>query len=239
MTTFLFVLLADETPETYGKGVKFLAVLGGAVVGGFLVGFLCSLMARALSGQKMNAWALRIVRILGAIISGWIMWWFIFGPGGGFGWPGGPGTGPGTNHTGTGKDGPTQPKQDKDQPPVKDKGETPAGSADPLRIEVLSDKIVNELDPKALAAKRWFAVLTENKRELRNLEELKKEIVARREQKPPLKQILITIYQDSPDESTPRVNDLTNWIREKQEAAKKTDTPLDLEIIKSGKPTPR
>src|SRR5262249_55509658 len=118
MTTFLFVLLADETPETYGKGVKFLAVLGGAVVGGFLVGFLCSLMARALSGQKMNAWALRIVRILGAIISGWIMWWFIFGPGGGFGWPGGPGTGPGTNHTGTGKDGPPHPQQHQDQPPV-------------------------------------------------------------------------------------------------------------------------
>lgn len=76
--------------------VKILAVVGGGVAGGLGLGLLAQLSARAFSTKKMPPWPLRIVRLLGGVICGWLVALWLFGGGGaGIGGMGGWGFGSG------------------------------------------------------------------------------------------------------------------------------------------------
>src|SRR5262249_10878041 len=86
--------------EGLGTGagpVKVLAVVGGATLGAFLVGFVVQALARLLTTQKVPPWPLMGVRLLGAIVAGWLVALWVFGEGGGgLGGPGGRGFGSGS-----------------------------------------------------------------------------------------------------------------------------------------------
>src|SRR5262245_7662100 len=114
-----WLLLGDAAP-TVNLGLpdigmlllKWLAVIGGAALGGLLSGLLLQLLGRALFHRAIPKPALKLVRLLGAVALGLLVWFWVFGAGGmgglggsgGF-WPfgakSGPGSGTGTSAEGT------------------------------------------------------------------------------------------------------------------------------------------
>jgi hypothetical protein len=82
--------------ERLGIVVRGLAVVGGAVLGGFGIGALVQVGAKLLSGQTVPRPALHMIRALAALATGWIAFLLIAGTGGsGLGGPGGDGILPG------------------------------------------------------------------------------------------------------------------------------------------------
>jgi hypothetical protein len=102
--------------EALGFGAKVLAVVGGAVLGAWLVGLAVRLLVKALSGQTVPNGALMVVRLLAAVACGWLVAILLFGgTGTGWGFFGG---------GGNGKDG-TAKNKDQDTPGPKDEKKTP------------------------------------------------------------------------------------------------------------------
>jgi len=99
MTEYLSPLAVDT--ERLGIVVRGLAVVGGAVLGGFGVGAAVQGGAKLLSGQKVPRGALQMIRALAALATGWIAFLIIAGSGGsGLGGPGGDGFLPGGDGSG-------------------------------------------------------------------------------------------------------------------------------------------
>src|SRR5262249_55453378 len=80
------------TPDNAGQQIlKVLAVICCAAPGGFLGGLVLQLRARGLSNSKVRPWMLTTIRVLSAIVVGWLAALILFrGEGTG---PGGPGAG--------------------------------------------------------------------------------------------------------------------------------------------------
>jgi len=169
--------------------VKLLAVAGGATFGWLAIGFLASLLRRALGVGSVPRLPLLVARALGAAVAGVAIWLWVFGHGGaGIGGPGGtsvggaPGSGKGTS-------------QDKPRP-------TPLAS--PNRANTLS---IVMLGGDAVQEDRFYQILGEKK--ALTLKELK-ELIRQRQ----AKGIEITITGDSVAKETPPVTGLQEWARQ-------------------------
>ena len=69
-----------------------LAIIGGAAVGGLLIGWLGKLFVRLLTTKPMPPWATSVLRVGGGVVSGWLVYLMVFGGGGSsVGGPGGSG----------------------------------------------------------------------------------------------------------------------------------------------------
>jgi hypothetical protein len=195
--------------EHVGYLEKGLAVLGGAVVGGFLVGLLVRFLVKALSAQKVPPKIMLIVRLLGAVAAGWLVALWVWGGGGpGIGGSGGIGFG-----GGTGGNKPPATESHKDQV-RSDKGEN-AGREGVLRVEVLTNLAVEKLLGKeAVRAQRYYHVLSTEEKDLLTLDELKEIIRKRAKEQPPPRRLDIVTGPESPVPELPRVNDLTRWAKD-------------------------
>ena len=91
----------DLPPNDIGSWViRVLAIAGGGAIGGLLVGWITQVLARLLTTKPVPRGPLNIVRLLGAIIAGWLVALLMVPGLGGLGGGGGKG-----NSEGSGKEG--------------------------------------------------------------------------------------------------------------------------------------
>jgi hypothetical protein len=191
--------------------LKGLAVAGGAAVGGLGSGLLFRLLVRLSLHRTVPQKALLLVRALGAAALGLAVWMWVFSTGGsGPGLGGLLGSGAGGQSTETrAQPGPST------EPTPKHQAATPKGSIpesrqvlapDTMRIEILGGERVKQ--------ERFY--LLEGEKEPRTLSEVRKAILARREDrdKPPLVGIVIMIYGSSVARDHPAVRNLQKWAEE-------------------------
>jgi hypothetical protein len=193
-------------PAAVEPAVKILAIFGGAVLGGLLLGYFTQVLVRMVSTQKMPTWARNVVRLLGAVVVGWVLaLWLFGGPGPGIGGSGGWGFG---QDSGSGtskakapeKGGPSSAKETPEVP-----------SADStVRIEVLGPDALQRLSGKADQA-HCYRVDTEAGPRLMSLPEVKDFLRGRLKKEPPLRRVSLVLYKDSPDKSVPLVRELKDW----------------------------
>jgi hypothetical protein len=183
--------------------VKVLAVAGAAALGGLLAGLITQVLARLVAARVVPRAPLNIIRLLGAVVAGWLVALLLFGGGWGGGW--GFGGGGGGNGQGSGKGGlsPGTTAQDSSagkQDKSRDSGKARAGDTK-LRVEVLG-----------IPGQSVYRV--EGEKELRTIDEIRATIRERQTQPTPLKEVVVVIYRNSPDESKPQVTDLLRLIKE-------------------------
>jgi hypothetical protein len=172
-----------------------LSVIGAAALGGFLAGFIVQLAARSTTTRKAPPSVVRLMRVLGAITCGIVVAYLLFhgwGPGGGgSGSGGGKDSGVGPYSENRGKDAATRQEQPKSTEAAHD------GTS--LRIEVVVGSV---------AEGRHYRVDGEDKS--RTLKEVESVLIDRLRKEPPMKEIAIVLYQDSPAEDTPIVRNLVD-----------------------------
>jgi hypothetical protein len=138
------------------------------------------------------------------------MWaWLFGGGGGGFGGPGGWGLGGGRD---SGKrDGPPPPtSQPKDTKGPKEGEKAKPGPS--IAVEVFNDPAVGAASARA---RRWYRIQGEGKDRLLTLEELKKEMEARRHADPPLVEVKIVLEtSEHASVGSARVRDLIAAVKE-------------------------
>jgi hypothetical protein len=205
--------------------VHLLAVIGAFTVGGFLGGWGVALAAKLAFNQKLPNWLSWAMRLLCGLVAGWLVWMWLFGPGGGGGggggwWPGGTGTS-GEKDKGSDKTGkpdktpdPITPPKDK-EPDNTGKPDGPGiGSGEAIRVEVLGNGPLEKLSRggKMDPEKRYR--IADASTTLRTFAEIKKLILERRSQTPPLRKLDVVIYLDSPDQASSPVKGLVEWARD-------------------------
>ncbi len=187
--------------------IKLLAVAGGALIGGLLVGLLTGAAVRGLTARKMAPWARNIMRLLGAVAGGWLVaLWLLAGGGWEIGGPGGLGIG-----SGSGRGPSTQRHEARDTSPstrsLAATGEN-ARFEESLRIEVLGPAPLRKLaGGKEPNLQRPYRV----EGQMMSLAEIKDLIRKRRLQEPPLRHVVLVLYNDSPARDRPVVYDLADW----------------------------
>jgi hypothetical protein len=202
--------------------MRFLAVLGGAAVGWFGMGGLLRLAARlTMTRQKTPTFIGRVLRSLGAVVLGWLAALWMFGTGlGGFGGPGGWGLGPGRgigNGTSIGTEAPQAVLKDQEKEKAKpsESGPAPAAPSESQRVEVLGPEAVQRAEVgKQVDAERRYRLDAGAGTRLMTLAELKDFLRARQQTDPPLRQVILVLYRDSPERHTAAVDDLRRWIEE-------------------------
>lgn len=196
---------------------KILAVIGGAVMGGLVVGVLAQLLARAFTTQKLPRWPLLTVRLLGAVIGGWLVaLWVLGGGGAGLGGAGGWGLGSGPGK-GEGEKAVEVSKQDGEG---KKNGETRTPADETMRIEVLGRATVSESD---IQAERWYRIDTDEGSRLLTFAEVKEAIKTRQQQQPPLRRLELVLYNNSPAKDVAVVSQLRTWASELNGGKMKVD----------------
>jgi hypothetical protein len=198
--------------------VKILAVVGGGVLGGFGLSLLAQLLAKALTTKKLPPWPTVIVRVLGGVICGWLVYIWLFGGGGpGIGGMGGWFSGSGT---GRGEGEKTTTTAKKEGEGKKTNGEAKSPSDQTLRIEVLGQEPLKKADVKGL---RCYRLDVGDGPHYWTFTEVKEAVNKRRRQEPPLRRIEIVLYKDSPDEQVPLVSQLKAWAGELDDGKMKVD----------------
>jgi len=188
--------------DTIGQFVlRVLAVVGGAAVGGFAMGLITQGLSRLVTTRPVPRVPLLIVRVLGAIACGWVVFLLVFGGGlgglgGGSGWSlfggaGGPGGGTG-----------------KESPPAatglaagtgRDSGKAGPGGGLVLQVEVL---------PEYPAV---YRVRTPGGPRTFKFDDLTNYLLEQKNAKPPLTGIEVS--EESSDPNAPAVTRLTEWAR--------------------------
>lgn len=198
--------------------VKVLAVIGAAVLVGFLVGLLAQLLARAFTTQKLPRWVLLLIRLLSSVIAGWCVAVLLFGVGGfGIGGPGGGWFGSGAGK-GDGEKITEGVKKNGDAKKTNGGAKVPA--AETLRIEVLGRAVLPKED---IDKEHWYHIDMEEGPRLRTFAEVKEAVKRRQEKQPPLRRIAIVLYNDSPEEHVAIVNQLVTWGRDLNDGKMKVD----------------
>jgi hypothetical protein len=194
---------------------KILAVVGGAVMGGLLVGLLVQLLTRAFTAQKLPRWSRLTVRLLGAVLGGWLVaLWVLGGGGAGFGGAGGWGLGSGPGQ-GEGEKTVQVSKNDK-----KNRGESKTPAGETMRIEVLGLAALSKSD---IGAERWYRIENGEGWRLLTFSEIKQAVKDRQQEQPPLRRIEIVLYKDSPDVRVPLVSGLQKWASDLNDGKMKVD----------------
>jgi hypothetical protein len=216
--------------ENIGQVEKILAILGGAVVGGLLVGFLTGLLVRLVSTRKMPRWARNVVRLTGAVLSGWLVALILFGGdglgiGGSGGWGFGSGTGKGTSSAKAPEGG---------GPPTTRLAPEGGTAAATIQVEVLGPAAREKLPGKP-DDDHCYRVEVEGQARLMTLGEVKDLLRERARKDPPLRHVRLVLYKDSPTEQALLVKELKDWAESLETAGKKVQ--VDLEMPATNAPT--
>lgn len=191
------IVLADLAPHLGETVIKLLAVIGGAVLGGLLLGVVAQLLIKLTTRKPAPRFAKNLVRVLGGVAVGLLVYAFVFGTGGGglggLGWGLGGGTGS-TGHGSASHSGPEGTHQGRPQS---------APATQPERAQVLT---IEMLGGARVKDNRFY--LIEGEKEPANLDEVHKTLKQRLQAQPPLKAIDIIIRPDSVSERDPAVNKL-------------------------------
>jgi hypothetical protein len=225
------VLVAAEIPEFALTTLKVFSLIGIAAVGGLVLGWMAAMIARLYFAQKIPGGPMWFIRVLGGVASGLVAFYILFGGGGsgigggGWGWGGSGGSRDGApKKDGTvakdrdrEKDGKNEKKNDRDGMKV-----TPEQS---LRVEVLGDAALRRLTKSSDfdGSKRYRLAGGPG---LLTLDEVKKQVLARRDADPPLLLVEILLYSDSPDRRRPQVGLLETWAKDLSRA----DAPLTVKV---------
>ena len=217
--------------EGYGTPEQWLAILGGAVVGAFVFGFIGQMLCRAMTQRRLPVLPTTILRIVGGLLIGfltalWVWHGFGFGPGGG----------PGNNNgTGTGDhkeeaNKPPQPNTDKDKPPTPPAPPpTPPAPPTPppppasvLRLEALTNDDLRKLpdgDQLVKDHREYKVVGDDDPKDLRTLNQMLDFIQTRLDDKPPKPPLLRVDIETpsgvSPDATAGRVTLLKKQISDR------------------------
>ena len=204
--------------------VKILAVVGAFALGGFFGGWFVSLVAKFAFNQKVPNWVTWSMRLLSGLLAAWITYMWLFGAGGGgFGWGTGGGNGNGDakdksglgDKAGKGDKPPDPVEPPKDKEDDKGKNDGPGiGSGETIRVEVLGNDPLEKLARGGKVNRERRYRLADAPMTLRTFEEIKKLILERRSQTPPLRQLVVIIYSDSPDKDSGSVKDLVLWAKD-------------------------
>jgi hypothetical protein len=164
-----------------------LAVVGAAALGGFGSGLILQLSARLTTTRQVPRPVLRIIRLMGAITCGLLAAMALLRAGG----PGGGGSG-----EGGGKDvgqGPRDVNISKDAVPKEQNKDSYPAELKSMRIVVVPSKDGHyyRIDDKNL-----------------NFAEVKERVASRRAHAIPFEKLVIVIFEDSPDQNTPVVQQL-------------------------------
>ena len=119
-------MIAELLPNLGELIVRWLAVVGAAALGALAAGVVLQLLARVMTRRKVPPLPLNVIRLLGGVAAGLLIYLLIFGTGSGFGFGFGNGFGFGGKGTGTGspgstatvQTGPTRPPTSSNGPPV-------------------------------------------------------------------------------------------------------------------------
>src|SRR5262249_25978523 len=179
---------------------KGLAILGGAAFGAFLVGAIGQFATRMLTSKKSPVWAVRVLRVLGAVAGGWLIaLWVLSGGGSGLGGAGGARTG------GSGEE--ARDKKSEEDRSKKDDDTKPSEATEPTEIEVLGEAPLKAILGKDFDEDRCYRVRTDKGPEVLTLEQLQAFLRERRKTAGELK-VLVVRYTDSPGSRNRYVTDL-------------------------------
>jgi hypothetical protein len=211
--------------ENIGPVERWLAVIGGGVVGGLLIGFLTGMLVRLVSTRKMPRWARNVVRVTGAVACGWLVAVILFGGGGsGFGGSGGGYLGGGS---GEGSSSPSTPQSSGPVSPSSKASPAVPPAENTLRVEVLGPAPLRQLTGKPDAENR-YRVEGEGGPQLLTLKEVKDFILARQKREPPLRRVVIVVYNDSPAPDKEFVTELKAWAHDLPADGGKMKVTVDL-----------
>jgi hypothetical protein len=205
MTTAAVFGLEMPGGDVIGQWVlRLLAVAGGAAVGGLVIGLITQGLARLLTTRPVPRMPLNIIRLLGAIVCGWIVALLLFGGGLGglgsgsgwslFGGAGGPGGGSGKEPppATTGREGGTG----RDSGP-RDTSKTPPTEGMTLDIEVLPERDAYRVSRPGGGSERFdFQGLTDY-------------LLKQQKATPPLTGVRISPGKSDPD--APAVRSIITW----------------------------
>ena len=194
-----------EMNEWTAHPERILAVVGGAGVGGFGLGWLVQMAVRGWTGQQVPRWVMVTLRGVAGVISGWLVaLWLFAGGGGGLGGPGGFGIG--------GNNGDNRPADTTKNDDKKDrKQDDVTQNVTTLYVEVLGDATMKHIGGNNANQDRWYRIETPAGPRLLTLKEVEQYIRERASENPPLKNLTIVLYNDSPAKNVPRVSDLADW----------------------------
>jgi hypothetical protein len=179
--------------------VKLLAVVGGAAIGWLVIGFLVRRLGKVFLYRDVPRPAMLLVRSLGAVATGLLVWTMVFAPGGS-GLFGGGGSLFGEKRTGTGKENP---------PAAMAKGtETASPAVDSVQRRTLR---VTILGGQRVVDERFY--LVEGDKEPQTLAQLKT-IIRERQQASGLEAVELLIYENSVARNHPAVRDLEQWAKQ-------------------------
>lgn len=206
MTELLAQLPSADAPNI---AIRWLAVLGAAVVSGLLVGMLASTVTRSLTTRALPPWGLRIVRIGGGGVGGWLMALLLMGGGGGgLGGSGGLGFSSGKDKVDGTKEKAKTTEEVK-PPPQKDQQ---ARNPDVVSVAVLGTQPLSAIvGDKTLDDTLSYRFEGGPLGEVLTLEQTQKRLLERRRQHKELK-VVIVLYQNSPAKGTPYVKALEQWL---------------------------
>lgn len=217
--------LLGETTPTVNLGIpdiglillKWLAVIGGAALGGLLCGLIVQLLGRALFHRALPKPALKVIRLLGGLALGLLVWLWVFGEGGmgGMGGSGGywPFGAKGGSGIATIVEATTKQKTSATAPS--------SARPDFLRVEMLGgDRYKGD--------ERFY--LIEGEKTPRTLSELTEALQALRDKKPNLKKLEIVIYDKG------SVAEGHEAVRALQQRAR--DLDFEVAIFKPGRDAP-
>src|SRR5947209_3647440 len=160
MTVTIVGVLSPQ--DGISLGLKVLAVIGGAALGGLLIGALSGLLVRSLTTRPMPVWGKRTLRLVGAVGAGWLVAFFVFrgGPGGwGFG-GGGPGGGSSEDTKKSEKE--DEKKSEKERGDEK-KSEKTSQTEKLVLVEILGEATLKELGEFTADVYRGFRIRGEKK----------------------------------------------------------------------------
>jgi hypothetical protein len=226
--------------------IRVLAVFGAFAVGVFGTGGLLRLAGRlTMTRQKLPPWIPRIVRGLGGLALGWLAALWMFGSGlGGFGGPGGWGLGPGAgigngSTIGNGNATLAPKEEEKEKKKENEPGPQPPPPTESLRVEVLGPEATGRLDAgKSGDPERRYRLNAGTGPRLMSLAELQDFLRARQQSDPPLRQVILILYRDSPERHTAAVDDLRRWIEEDLPSRTKgARIPIDIDLRAQNAPS--
>jgi hypothetical protein len=216
--------------EHVGLAERWLAVIGGGLVGGLLIGFLTGVLVRLLSTRKMPRGPRNVVRLTGAVLCGWVVALLLYsGSGGGGGdgrwWmlgsQGGEGRTADTGKGDTTAKAPWRPGTTTAKTP----DNTPA--AETLRVEVLGPAALEKLPGKP-DTRHCYRVEGEEGPKLLTLKEVEDFIRRRQKRQPPLRCVVLVVYNDSPALDKEIVTELRAWARDLPADGGKMKVTVDL-----------
>jgi hypothetical protein len=204
---------------------RLVAVAVAAVAGGLGTGALVQTGSQMAMQRKLPPWLARIFRLVGGAAVGFLAALGLLGGGGGwgFGFGGaGAGAGSGTNS------GPVALVEKHDAPQT----EVPAVSvSEVLRIEVLGDPALARMVGKQFDGSRCYRVETDGQVRMLTLAEIKDMLRKRQEVDPPLRKVVLTLYNDSPDKDVLRVSELRRWVEDELPPRASEKVVVDVESL--------